>query len=183
LPTVAAIVINPTHDCLLGSQPHRNHFLKLKKKTEGVKIAGTLFPHLATRALLVNCPLCCWRPLMRFIGVVTSAIAALVYSSGLALDLPAYLSEYRKFSCAELAREGREISKRGFLILGLAAGSGGSDGSPTAPAIVIVWPTSSTPVDGERSASLALAIKQMEALEQASIESQCSIRFQRLPTK
>jgi hypothetical protein len=42
---------------------------------------------------------------------------------------------------------------------------------------VIVWPTIS-PV-GKRSENLALAHKQMEAVEQASIASQCSIRFQR----
>jgi len=120
---------------------------------------------------------------MRFIGFVTLATAALSCTSGRAQQLPAYASsgDYRKLTCTELAQEGRAISKRGFLLSGLKAGLGGSDGTETAPAIVIVWPTTSPGGDKQRSENLALTLKQMEAVEQASMESQCSIRFQRPP--
>jgi len=64
---------------------------------------------------------------------------------------------------------------------GLQAGLGGSDSTPTAPAIVIVWPATSPVGPRQRSEDLALAFKQMDAIEQASVESQCSIRFQRPP--
>jgi len=80
-----------------------------------------------------------------------------------------------------LAKEGRAISKRGFMLSGLKAGLGGSDGTETAPAIVIVWPVTSPVGDKQQSEDIALAFKQMDAIEQASIESQCSIRFQRPP--
>jgi hypothetical protein len=43
--------------------------------------------------------------------------------------------------------------------------------------MVIAWPA--TPVGNrQQSENLALALKQMEAVEQASTESQCSLRFQ-----
>jgi hypothetical protein len=77
---------------------------------------------------------------MRFIGFVTLATAALSCTSGRAQQLSAYASsgDYRKLTCTELAQEGRAISKRGFVLSGLEAGPGGSDGTETAPAIVIV---------------------------------------------
>src|SRR5712664_2063108 len=120
---------------------------------------------------------------MRFVAIVTFAAAALSCTSGLAQDLPANsrLSDYRKLNCSELAQEGRAISKRGFVLSGLKAGLGGSDGTKTAPAVVIVWPATSPVGDGQRLENLALTLKQMEAVEQASMESQCSIRFQRPP--
>jgi hypothetical protein len=120
---------------------------------------------------------------MRFIGIATLATAALNCTSVLAQHLPANMpsSGYRKFTCAELAQEGRAISRRGFMLAGLKAGSGGTDGTGTAPAIVIVWPATSPVGDKQRSEDLALAFKQMDAIEQASVQSQCSIRFQRPP--
>jgi hypothetical protein len=118
---------------------------------------------------------------MRFIGIVTFATAALSCTSGLTQIASSPSNDYRKLTCSELAQEGRAISKRGFMASGLEAGLGGSDGTTTAPAIVIVWPETS-PVDPRlRSENLALAFKQMDAIEQASIQSQCSIRFQRPP--
>ncbi len=118
---------------------------------------------------------------MRFFGIVTFAAAALSCSSGLAQDLPAKspAGDYRKLSCSELVLEGRAISKRGFVLSGLKAGLGGSDGTETAPATVIVWPATSPVGDRQRSENLALALKQMEAVEMVTIENQCSIQFQR----
>jgi hypothetical protein len=114
---------------------------------------------------------------MRFIGILTFATAALSCTSGLAQGSLAY----QKLSCSELAQEGRAISKRGFVASGLKAGLGGSDGTPTEPAIVIIWPVTLHVRDALRSENLALAFKQLDALEQASIQSQCSIRFLRPP--
>jgi hypothetical protein len=46
---------------------------------------------------------------------------------------------------------------------------------------VIVWPEKAHGVDKQQSDNLALADGQMNAIEQASVEGQCSIRFQRQP--
>jgi hypothetical protein len=119
---------------------------------------------------------------MRFVGIVTFATAALSCSLGLAQNLPAAapLTDYRNLGCPELVQAGIAVSKRGFVLSGLKAGLGGTDGTESAPAIVIVWPATSVG-DKQRSENLALAFKQMNAIEEASIRSQCSIRFQRPP--
>jgi hypothetical protein len=88
---------------------------------------------------------------------------------------------YQNFTCLQLAHEGRSISKKGFALSGLESGKGGSDATETTSAVVIVWPTSRSVGDKQRLANLAHADSEMNALEQASIESQCSIRFQRPP--
>jgi hypothetical protein len=124
-----------------------------------------------------------WRIPMRFIGVATFATAVLSFAPSLAQNIPAYApsSDYRKLTCSELAQEGRAISKKGFMLSGLEAGRGGSEGTETSPAIVIVWPVTPPDGDGKRSENLALALRQLDAIEQATIASQCSIRFQRPP--
>jgi hypothetical protein len=121
---------------------------------------------------------------MRIIGIVTfAAAAALSCVSGLAQNSPVYMpsNDYRTLTCPQLAQEGRAISKRGFMLSGLKAGLGGSEGTEAAPAIVIVWPVTSPHGDKRQSENLTQADKQMDAIEQASVESQCSIRFQRPP--
>jgi hypothetical protein len=121
-----------------------------------------------------------WRSQVRFIGVTTLFVAVLSCTGVLALD--SLSSDYRKLTCPQLEQEGRAISKRGFALSGLEAGLGGVDGTKTSPAIVIVWPSAAPVGDGKRSETLTVALKQMEAVEQASIASQCSIRFQREPS-
>jgi hypothetical protein len=112
---------------------------------------------------------------MRLVGVATLATAVLSCAAGLAQNS----SDYRKLTCAQLEQEGRVISKRGFMLSGLEAGLGGMESTKTTPPIVIIWPSTPPVSDGKRSENLALALRQMEAVEQASIASQCSIRFQR----
>ena len=110
---------------------------------------------------------------MRFIGLAILSTVISGYSAALASS-----SDYRNLTCAQLEQEGRAISKKGFVLSGQDAGLGGVAGTKTAPAIVIVWPPNPA-IDGKHSENLALALKQMDAIEQASIESQCTIRFQR----
>jgi len=46
---------------------------------------------------------------------------------------------------------------------------------------VIAWPAISPIGEKQQPENLALAFNQMDTIEQASIGSQCSIRFQRPP--
>jgi hypothetical protein len=116
---------------------------------------------------------------VRFIGVAPLLVLVLSCTATLAQD--PLLNDYRKLTCPQLEQEGRAISKRGFALSGLEAGLGGVDSTKTSPAIVIVWPSTAPAGDGKRSEILAATSRQMEAVEQASIASQCSIRFQRPP--
>jgi hypothetical protein len=116
---------------------------------------------------------------MRIVGIASFA-AALGCAPALAQTSPvnASANAYRAMTCLQLAQEGRAISKRGFEASGLPAGRGGADPTELIPAIVFVWPASSQAGD-----KLALANRDMDALEQASIASQCSIRFQQTRNK
>jgi hypothetical protein len=84
---------------------------------------------------------------------------------------------FNNLTCLQIAEEGRSMSKRGFVLAGLQAGTGGSEGSQTKSAVIIVWPTLK---NGEE---LAQAVRDMSALEQASVGRQCSIQFQRSPKR
>jgi hypothetical protein len=122
---------------------------------------------------------------MRFIGILTFVAAALNCTVALAQRSPTSVasSAYRELTCPQIAQEGRAISKRGFVASGFKAGRGGSDATERAPAIVIVWPELSITGDELQSDKITLANTEMDALEQASVASQCSIRFQRSPPK
>jgi hypothetical protein len=104
--------------------------------------------------------------------------AILSCTSSLAQSSPEKISStrYNNLTCLQIAQEGRSISKKGFILAGMQAGTGGSDGSATKSAVVIVWPTVAT--NGKQ---LADADREMNALEQASVGGQCSIQFQRPP--
>jgi hypothetical protein len=104
--------------------------------------------------------------------------AILSCTSSLAQSSPEKISStnHNNLTCLQIAQEGHSLSKKGFVLAGMRAGTGGSDGSATKSAVVIVWPTVAT--NGEQ---LAHADSEMNALEQASIGGQCSIQFERPP--
>ena len=114
-------------------------------------------------------------------AIVLSLFGALL-SCGLCLGQTLHVSPdlYRKLTCLQIAQEGQRISRQGFALVGLPAGNGGIESSRSSSATVIVGPTPSH-LTGEKLAELAQAAGQMNALEQASINSQCSIDFQRPP--
>jgi hypothetical protein len=119
---------------------------------------------------------------MRVAATAAVALMALVAAAS-AQTAPARTppSDYRKLTCSELAQEGRAISRQGFALSGLQAGAGGRDATDTAPATVKVWPSAPQLGDPQRAEHLAAAFRQMDEVERASVESQCSIRFERPP--
>jgi hypothetical protein len=119
---------------------------------------------------------------MRVVGMVISAVF-LSCAPGMAQTAAKYVpsSVYRAFTCDQLVQEGRAVSKRGFAASGLRAGQRGSHDKTTATSNVIDRTEKDRGVDQQQSDNLALADGQMNAIEQASVEGQCSIRFQRQP--
>jgi hypothetical protein len=122
---------------------------------------------------------------MRAIVPTTLVLAALVLAAlGLLLGptsgraegtlAPISPATYRALTCDQIVQEARSVSRAGFTLSGLRPGTGGTDGTDTKAAIILVWPASPHP-----PSNLRYADSQMDALEQASITSQCSIDFQR----
>jgi hypothetical protein len=81
---------------------------------------------------------------------------------------------YRALTCEQIVQEARSVSRAGFALSGLRPGTGGTDGTATKAAIIVVWPDTPHP-----PSNLRYADTQMNALEQASVASQCSIDFRR----
>ncbi len=74
----------------------------------------------------------------------------------------------------------QEVSRKGFGLLGLQPGAGEAKHAEAKSAVIVLWPASSkAPAEG--TLNFRYIESQIEALEQASIESQCSILFERPP--
>lgn len=84
---------------------------------------------------------------------------------------------YQALTCPQIVQEARSISRKGFALSGLQPGTGGSDNTETKSAVILVWPTSPN-ATAEKLSQLRYADSQMDALERASVASQCSIFFQ-----
>jgi hypothetical protein len=113
---------------------------------------------------------------------IVLAVFGTLFSFGLCLGQTLHVSPdlYRKLTCLQIEQEGQRISRQGFALVGLPAGTGGIQGTRSSSATVIVWPAPSR-LTSEKLAELAQAAGRMNALEEASINGQCSIDFQRPP--
>jgi hypothetical protein len=106
------------------------------------------------------------------------ALAGLVASAHAATsrDDPGY---YRKYTCQQLLEEGRAVSARATALSGAADNSHAGQGAGTHLAStedVITVPKLTA--NGKSVASeIALARRQMLAIEDASIQGQCAIEF------
>jgi hypothetical protein len=116
---------------------------------------------------------------MRVVRVVGLGVLLCVGPSGAEEPSPPISpGSYRALTCPQIVQEARAVSRKGFVLSGLAPSTGGADNTDTKSAIIIVWPDS-TSASADKMSRLRYAKSQIDALEQASIESQCSIEFQR----
>jgi hypothetical protein len=103
---------------------------------------------------------------------------------GLAETKSIYVSPftYANYDCAQLAREARALSSRSAILAGVQQSPNTTAASDNNGAVVIPWPSAFSLVGDKNIADkLALMRGQMLAIEDASVQSQCSIQFQRPP--
>jgi hypothetical protein len=86
---------------------------------------------------------------------------------------------YRSLSCKQILQEARAVALIGSTLLGSKPKTSGNDNTGTEATVIIDWP-SSTKAPPAVTAKLRYAESQIEALELASIDSECSIEFERL---
>jgi hypothetical protein len=119
---------------------------------------------------------------MRKLGYVfTAALVAGCASKSTDIS-PSYVSPimYQNHSCAQLAQEAQGISARAAQVSGAQDQKRTNDQIATGVAIVVFWPAAFfVGGDGPTSAELANLKGQMVAVEQASIQKNCGIQFQR----
>jgi hypothetical protein len=93
----------------------------------------------------------------------------------------AYVSPvtYQSYSCQQLSQEAQAVSARAAAVAGAQDQKRTNDQIATTAAIVIFWPAAFfVSGDGPVAAELAQLKGQMVAIEQASIQKKCGIKFQ-----
>jgi hypothetical protein len=112
-------------------------------------------------------------PLCLFVGGCASSSAEI---------RPSYVSplQYQNLTCQQLGAEAERVSRRASEVAGVQDSNKTSDAWVTGAAIVLFWPAAFfVKGDGQAAAELARLKGEFEAIEQASIQKNCGIRFQR----
>lgn len=87
---------------------------------------------------------------------------------------------YENYSCQQLAREAQAVSTRAAQAAGVQNKAHTTDAVVTTVGLVVFWPSLFfLKGDGQQTAELANLKGQMNAIEQASIQKNCGIQFQR----
>lgn len=118
------------------------------------------------------------RPLLVFTLAATLAGCASKSSE----ITPAYVSPvlYQNYTCTQLAQEAQGVSARAAQVAGAQDAKRTNDQVATGVAVVVFWPAAFlVGGDGPMAAELAQLKGQMVAIEQASIQKKCGIKFQR----
>lgn len=119
---------------------------------------------------------------MRKLGYAFAAVIVAGCASKSSEIAPSYVSPvtYQNHSCQQLAMEAQAISSRAAQVSGAQDQKRTNDQIATGVAIVVFWPAAFlVGGDGPMAAELANLKGQMVAVEQASIQKQCAINFQR----
>ena len=121
---------------------------------------------------------------MRSIALLFAAAALAGCASKSSEITPAYVSPimYQNHTCAQLAQEAQGVSARAAQVSGAQDSKRSNDQVATGVAIVVFWPAAFlVGGDGPMAAELAQLKGQMVAIEQASIQKKCGIKFQQAP--
>jgi hypothetical protein len=90
--------------------------------------------------------------------------------------------QYQSYTCAQLSEEARAVSSRAAQVAGVQDSNRTSDAVVTTVGVVIFWPALFfMKGDGPTAAELARLKGDMEAIERASIQKNCGIKFERAP--
>lgn len=94
----------------------------------------------------------------------------------------AYVSPvaYESYSCKELSQEAQRVSSAAATAAGVQDSQRSKDTAATAAAVIIFWPAAFfVGGDNAKTAELAQLKGQSQAIEQASVQKKCGIKFQR----
>jgi hypothetical protein len=95
---------------------------------------------------------------------------------------PQYVShlQYQNLSCQQIGAEAQRVSRRVAEVSGVQDEKASGDAVATGVAIVLFWPAAFfIKGDGATAAELGRLKGEFDALEQASIQKRCGLRFQR----
>jgi hypothetical protein len=88
--------------------------------------------------------------------------------------------QYQSYSCAQIAQEAQRVSQRAAQAAGIQDEKSTNDAVAMGVGLVLFWPgLLFIKGDGTTAAELGRLKGEFEALEQASIQKNCDIQFQR----
>jgi hypothetical protein len=119
---------------------------------------------------------------MRGLSTLPFCVLLSACASSSAEIRPSYVSplQYQNLSCQQLGAEAERVSRRASEVAGVQDSNKTSDAWVTGAAIVLFWPAAFfVKGDGQTAAELARLKGEFEAIEQASIQKNCGLRFQR----
>ena len=120
------------------------------------------------------------RPLLAVLSAVLLASCASRSSEVTA----SYVSglQYQGYTCVQLAQEAEAISSRAAQLAGAQDSKATRDAVATTVGVVVFWPMLfAVRGDDNTTAELSRMKGEMEAIERASIQKNCEIKFQRPP--
>lgn len=116
------------------------------------------------------------------VAVVASATALMGCASRSDNIAPAYISpnQYGSYTCKQIEEESLRVSARASATAGAQDSKATSDAVATTVGVVIFWPALFfIKGDGATAAEVARLRGEMEALESASIQKKCGLKFAR----
>jgi hypothetical protein len=117
-------------------------------------------------------------------GAVLAALFMAGCASKSADIAPAYVSPmtYQSYTCPQLAAEAQRVSAAAAAAAGQQDSQSTKDAVATTVGVIIFWPTLFLiGGDKQNAAQLAVLKGQMDAIEQASIQKNCSLQFRPAP--
>lgn len=130
-----------------------------------------------------ECPLGEWGINEKQIAVSTALALTVAGCASSAKEIPAsYVSPltYQSFTCEQLQMEAQRISARAAEISGVQDQKASGDAVKMGVGLILFWPTLFfIKGDGTTAAEVARLKGEMDAIEQASIQKNCGIQFQR----
>ena len=119
---------------------------------------------------------------------IKSALALALFLTGCATSADNitanYVSpnNYSKWSCRELEEEAQRVSAAAAAATGVQNSKATTDAVATGVALVVFWPAAFLiKGDGASAANLANLKGEMQAIQTASTQKKCNIRFQTTP--
>ena len=92
--------------------------------------------------------------------------------------------QYQQLNCQQISAEAERVSRRVSELSGAQDSKASGDAVATGIAIVVFWPAAFfIKGDGHTAAELGRLKGEFEALEKASIEKNCGLRFQQRANK
>jgi hypothetical protein len=113
--------------------------------------------------------------------VLLASILSLLILDGCATEGPTSAADFELFDCPQLKEHAQHVSKAALEVAGLRDSKRAGDRAATNSGIVVFWPAAFMATgEGAQADEISRLKTEFEAIQQASMQKNCSFRFQPL---